>query len=187
MSAQKKKNKEAPTPVFRQFKPRDVYEGVKVVEEQTVVSPQKTIVKRYISLRLIKTDNEALDIWLENINRHGFRDRYFHAAQMNIDAVMLRNIVHAFTGMHYADFIQELTYIVAKDLMTSKHCRYLNEVSDFLGYKAYSSLFRLIKQKEKRSPTGHKRMSYEEQMKEIEEIRKRQTDRKKERKKEIIK
>lgn len=173
MSAQKRNNKEIPPPVFRQFKPHEVYVGVKVVEEQTVVSPKKTIVKRYISLEMEKTGNEALDIWLENIKQHGFRDRYFHAAQMNIDATMLRNIVHAFTGIHYNDFVKELTYIVAKDLMNSKHCRYLNEISDFLGYKAYSSLFRLIKQKEKRSPTGQKRMNYEEQMKQLEEIKKR--------------
>lgn len=170
MAVQKKK-KESATPVFRQFKPHEVYESVKVVEEQHVISPKKTIIKRFISLQWVKTGNEAMDIWLDNINQHGFRDRYFHAWQMGIDATMLKNIVHAFTGMHYADFVKELTYIVAKDLIDAKHCRYLNQVSEFLGYKAYTSLFRLIKQMEQKSPSGQKRMSHSVQMAEIEKIR----------------
>ena len=110
-----------------------------------------------------KTGNEPFDIWLQNIALHGFRNRTFHAQQLGITVPMLNGLVLALTGMLYADFVRELTYVIAKDLTRSQHYRFLNQVAEFLGYKAYSSLFRLIKQKENASPTRLTRMNNPEE------------------------
>ncbi len=158
---QKKTGKQ--TPVFHQYKPHEVYRGAKMVEERSRVSPQKEIVKRNIIIEMHKTGNEPFDIWLQNIALHGFRNRTFHAQQLGITVPMLNGLVLALTGMLYADFVRELTYVIAKDLTRSQHYRFLNQVAEFLGYKAYSSLFRLIKQKENASPTRLTRMNNPEE------------------------
>ena len=147
--------------------------GAKVVEERTVVSERKEVVKQRIDLQMLQTGNEAFDCWLGNIRLHGFKNRHFHALQLGVEVPVMNAVVLASTGMLYADFVRELTYVVALDLIREKNYRFLNQVAEFLGYKAYSSLFRLIKHYEESSPTGQKRMSPEEQMKQLEEIKKR--------------
>ena len=166
-----KKKPDNVTPAFLQYKPGDVYLGVKVTEERIVVSERKEITTQKLSIQLLETGNEPFDMWLNNMARYGFRTRSFHARQLGIDGAVLNALLLVFTGMRYADFVRELTYIMAKDLIGSNHYKHLHQVAEFLGYKAYSSLFRLMKDYEKSSPSGGKRISKEEQMKRIREFK----------------
>lgn len=139
---------------FKQYTPKDLYKGVTEVEEQHVVSPSKTTVKFRRKIELEKTGNELLDLWLENLTTQGIEDRFYHARKLGIPADSLKHVVTAFTGMGYQAFVDELCYIVAADMIDKYPRTQLKEISDFLGFKAYSTMFRLFKNKQKLSPSG---------------------------------
>lgn len=143
--------------LFKQYAPKDIYKGVSTVEEQHVVSPTKTkvIVRRKIELE--KTGNDLLDLWLENLTTHGMQDRFYHARILGISAETLKHVVLAYTGMAYQDFVDEFFFLIARGMMKAYPDSRMKEIADLLGFKAYSTMFRLFKKKEKLSPSGRKR------------------------------
>ena len=132
---------------FYQFSPIQMY--LKVLPESAETKIDKSSV--------IKTDAccpELLLLFAKNLYKYGNPTLDFHAHKLGIDTFELRYSIKALTGMSFTNFTDEFQFLRVNDVMDKNpEWGSIKDKAKELGF-SNSGLYRFMKRKMHRTPSG---------------------------------
>jgi len=124
-------------PVFRQYKPAELYSGIK--EHFNVSEKDKNNIP-LIAFNL--TGCGFLDIFVTNLYQHGFHTTGYHAEKLGVTPTEFCFTIQTLTGENFTDFSTEFIILMANDLAESN--KDLKKIYRRLGFGSYSGLYRFM-------------------------------------------
>lgn len=138
---------------FYQFTPREMYLMVQSKTDETDSETQTLPTNDAIC-------PELLTMFAKNLYKYGIRTLKFHASRLELDPDEFRFSVKALTGQSFTDFAEDFQVLRIRDLLGEyPQWGTIKEKARILGYSS-SGLYRFMKRKMKRTPSGWGWSSY---------------------------
>lgn len=117
-------------PTFKQFKAEELFLGTDETAQGALYGS---------TYGFAPTGTEFFDQFLKSLYKYGMKLPSFHARVLNVDGPTLFAAFPLLTGKSISKFMEDCILLMAMDLLPRTPSTKLNNLSDRLGFAAYTS------------------------------------------------